>query len=97
MESRIATKPLILHEAYFDNNRHLTITISDIDGFGSTSYQKDETIPAEYLAGGVVHYIIENNNEFIVVWYTEKYSVLITGSISRREMERIINSVYEVR
>lgn len=97
MESKIETKPLILHEAYFNQDRYITITISPIDGFNETFYQKEDTPPMEYFAGNIAHYIFYNTNSVEAVWYTENYSVAIAGNVSKEEMTRIINSVYEVK
>ena len=96
-ESQINTKPLILHEAYYNQDRYITITISPIDGFNETFYQKEDTPPTEYYVGNIAHYIFCNTNSVEAVWYTENYSVAIAGNMSEEEMTRIINSVYEVK
>ena len=96
-ESQINAKPLILHEAYFNQDRYITITISSTDGFNETFYQKEDTTPTEYYVGNIVHYIFRNTNSVEAVWYTENYSVAIAGNVSEEEMIRIINSVYEVK
>ena len=95
-ESKIDTKPLVLHEAYYDEDRHLTITISSIAGFGATSYQKEDGTPTEYLFEDRIHYLFENSDEINAIWYTEEYVVLISGNISIEEMKQIIKSTYEV-
>jgi len=96
-ESQINARPLILHEAYHSKDRYITITISSIDGFGATTFQKEDNPPMEYIAGEKIHYLFNNSEEIVAVWYTEEYTTLITGTIQIDEMEKIINSVYEVR
>ncbi len=90
-------KPLLLTEKYKGNDRRLIITISPTSGSETTDYQKEDNPPQEYVAGNTVHYIFDNTNEMTAVWYTENYSTLIVGSVSLEEMQRIIDSVYEVR
>lgn len=96
-ESQINTKPLFLHEAYFNQNRYITITISSIDGMGTVAYQKEDIVPAEYSAGNIVHYIFDNVGSVQAVWYTENYSIVIAGNVTEEEIKEIIDSVYEVK
>ena len=96
-ESKIDTKPLILHEAYSNESLYITITISSTDWSGETSYQKENGPPTEYYAGNTVHYVFCNTNSVQAVWYTENYSVAVAGNVSEEEMIEIINSVYEVK
>ena len=96
-ESQINAKPLILHEAYYSQDRYITITISSIDGLGTVAYQKEDIAPAEYTVNNIVHYIFDNVGSVQVVWYTENYSIAIAGNVTEEEMKDIINSVYEVK
>ena len=97
MESKVIEKPLLLCEIYQGNNRRLSITISPISGPETTLYQKEESTPSEYIVGNTVHYIFDNTNEIIAVWYTEDYTTVLAGNISIEEMKKVIDSVYEVR
>lgn len=94
---RTVDEPLFLLENYQGDERELTITIQPTFGFENTVYQKTDSPPDEYQVGNTVHYIFENTDEIISVWYTEKYSVLISGNISIDEMKKVIDSVYEVK
>lgn len=94
---QIFEKPLFLHETFQNDGRELSITISATTGSEYSVYQKTDDPPLEYLAGGVIHYVFENINEIIAVWYTENYTTLIVGNISEAEMKQIIDSVYEVK
>lgn len=96
-EVQIIEDPLVLHEKFQGTNRALSITVSPTTGSEYTVYQKTENPPIEYLTGGVVHYIFDNNNEITAVWYTECYTTTIVGKISLDEMKKVIDSVYEVR
>lgn len=93
-ESKIVEKPLFLQEKYTGNERELTITISPTTGSETATYQKEDDLPEEYLSGGAIHYIFNNTNNVLAVWYTERYSTVIAGNITQDEMKRIIDSVY---
>ena len=92
-EVQIIEEPFFLYE----NFSELSITISPITDFGTIVYQKENESPDEYTVGNVAHYLIENTNELSAVWHTEDYYVLIVGNITHSEIERIIDSVYEVK
>jgi len=96
-ETRIFIDPVFLHEAYKGNDRELTITISPTSGSETAVYQKEEIAPLEYISGNSVHYIFDNTNEITATWYTENYTVVIISNISLDEIERVIDSVYEVK
>ncbi len=97
IETKVSEKPLFLYEKYQGDNRRLSITISPISGPETTLYQKEESTPSEYIVGNTVHYIFDNTNEIIAVWYTEDYTTVLAGNISIEEMKKVIDSVYEVR
>lgn len=95
-ESQIIEEPFFLHEKFEGNDRRLIITISPTSGSETMVYQKEGNSPAEYIAGDTVHYIFDNTNEIVAVWYTQNYSTIIAGSISMDEMKTLIDSVYGV-
>lgn len=96
-EVQIIEDPLFLYEDYVGNGRELTISIAPTSASETAIYQKGETPPLEYVAGEKVHYIFNNTKSLLAVWYTQDYSTVITGNISKEEMIRIINSVYGVK
>lgn len=90
------TNPVFLHEFYSDNDRMLYITIVPSSGSDTAVYQRDDTVSEEYIAGGTIHYIFCDIDQYSAVWYTENYTVSVSGNITLLEMKRIIDSVYEV-
>ena len=96
-ETKAFVEPLFLLENYRGNDRELTITISPVTDLGTMVYQKEDDPPEEYTVNNVTHYLIVNTNELSAVWHTENYSVHIMGKITKDEMKRIIDSVYEVK
>ncbi|MBR5677486.1 MAG: DUF4367 domain-containing protein [Paludibacteraceae bacterium] len=95
-EMQIIEDPMLLFEKFTGNDRRLSITISPASGFETTVYQKTGNEPVEYITHDVVHYIFDNTNELVSVWYTGNYTVLIAGNVSLDEMRKIIDSIYEV-
>ena len=95
-EAILDSDPLFLLEAFHGGDRFLSITISPTYGSETAVYQKEGVSPLEYIAGNTVHYIFDNTTEIIAVWYTENYTTVIAGNISKEEMQIIIDSVYEV-
>lgn len=97
IKSKIVEKPLFLSEKFQGDDRSLSITIYPNTASGTTDYQKEGASPVEYTVGNAAHYIFENTNEVSAVWNTEEYTTLIVGNISTDEMQKIIDSVYEVK
>ncbi len=96
-EVQIVEEPLFLFEKFIGNDRRLSITISPTSGSETTIYQKTNNAPIEYFSNDVVHYVFDNTNEVVSVWYTGDYTVLIAGGVSLDEMKKVIDSVYEVK
>lgn len=95
-EVQVVESPLFLYENYIGGNRCLSITVSPVSNSETTVYQKDVTsAPSEYISGNTMHYLVEDYGQISVVWQTEKYAVLIVGNISKEEMKKVIDSIYE--
>ena len=88
--------PVLLYEAYQGNDRVLFITIVSSSISDTAVYQKSDADSEEYIAGNTIHYIFHDINQISAVWYTRNYTILIVGNITYNEMQRIIDSVYEV-
>ena len=88
---------IILHEAYQGNDRVLFITIVPSDVSDTAVYQRSESNSEEYIAGNTIHYIYADMNQITATWYSKSYTASIVGSITIEEMEKIIDSIYEVQ
>lgn len=94
--AEIQLDPILLHEAYSRNDRDLSITIVSSSISDTAVYQRSESDPEEYIAGNTIHYIFHDIDQTSAVWYTQNYTILIVGNITDDEMQRIIDSIYEV-
>ncbi|MPM14579.1 hypothetical protein SDC9_60943 [bioreactor metagenome] len=57
--------------------------------------EKDDSQVTVYTAGGIDHYIMENNDVLTATWFADNLECSIMGEISESEMEAMINSIYE--
>lgn len=60
-----------------------------------TSYEKNDSSAEIYTVGGVKHYLFENMESEVAVWSLADLECAISGDISKKEMKKIIESIYE--
>lgn len=60
-----------------------------------TSYEKNDSSVEIYTVGGVKHYLFENMESEVAVWSLADLECAISGDISKKEMKKIIESIYE--
>lgn len=58
-------------------------------------YEKDTKDVEEYSVHNIMHYIINNLDNKVIVWRNGKIEGAISGSFSLAEAKQIINSIYE--
>lgn len=92
----IQLDPVFLFESYCGKDRDLLITIVPSSISDTAVYQRSESDLKEYIAGNTIHYIFHDIDQTSAVWYTQNYTILIVGNITDGEMQRIIDSIYEV-
>ena len=56
--------------------------------------QKDEDDPNPYERGGVMHYIMTNDETYYVIWTAGNVKCSIYGASSREELTLMISSIY---
>lgn len=61
----------------------------------SSSIPKDPDSEELYRSGGVEHYIMTNTTHVVGAWVNNHCLCTISGTITRQEMKRIIDSIYE--
>ena len=95
-ESHISKEPLVLVEQYAKGDRHLSITVTPIDGFKTAVYQKGEVFPQEYWCGQALNYVFGNGEIITAVWYTKNYVTTVSGNLTLGELRQVVSSVYPV-
>lgn len=92
------SEPFFFYEAYQFDNQFLSITIRHYQpAVDDTLFQINGQAPYGYSTHGVIHYIFSDINDRITaVWTTEHCSININSNVSLEELEKIIDSIYEV-
>lgn len=91
-----AAKQLHFYAIYSDGTDSLSISI--IQHTGNTEskiYEKTAEEPVSYMAGGVEHYVFKNTNTMGAVWYIGELECTLDTTLSKPDLEKIIDSIYE--
>ena len=94
----IRTDRIIVRAAYTVGAREFSIQIIIHDTppeVYDVTYQKDATIEEEYIAGGISHYIVGNNETISTMWVNGCVEGHIQGELTLDEMQKMIDSIYE--
>ena len=49
----------------------------------------------EYKVSDITHYLMNNNGHLLATWVNENIECFIQGNLSKSDLEKIINSIYE--
>lgn len=80
---------------YTDDNEELIIKISSFSSGAASTFEKDDEAVDIYEINGVTHYIMSNNGRIKAIWMNGNNECSITGNITRDEIIRMIDSIYE--
>ena len=83
---------------YLVEDREFTVRITiynEIPEIYDTIYQKNDGSAYPYEAGGITHYIVENVDNVSAMWTNGYIEGHIQGDISVRELQLMIDSIYE--
>ena len=81
--------------AYTNEEQFVIIAITLLFNEPYGTLEKDEGDVQAYEKGGIEHYIMTNNGQNIVAWMNGNLECRIAGDISRDELIRIVDSIYE--
>ena len=59
----------------------------------ATHIERDDTPVESYTENGVDYYIVHNGSRMTAVWIKDGYECLISGDVTREEMEQMLESV----
>lgn len=83
---------------YLIEDREFTVRITiynEIPEDYDTIYQKNDGSAYPYEAGGITHYIVENVDNISAMWTSGHIEGHIQGDISVKELQLMIDSIYE--
>ena len=83
---------------YLVEDREFTVRITiynEIPEIYDTIYQKNDGSAYPYEAGGITHYIVENVDNVSAMWTNGYIEGHIQGDISVKELQLMIDSIYE--
>jgi len=95
-ESHISEEPLVLMEQYARGDQRLSITVTPIDGFKNTVYQRSGEPMREYRSGQAVHYVFFTDGTITSIRYTKNYATTVSGDLPLEELKGIMDSLREV-
>jgi hypothetical protein len=88
-------KKIVFDAVYNNDNKSITIHITDISEGTNGSYEKDEQYTTIYEKNDIIHYIMTNNEQIVAIWMNENYECMISGNLSEHELKKMIDSIYE--
>lgn len=79
---------------FYDGNRDVTITVDRYNTGASYEIPKDEEIYDNYEYNGTTHYIIKNEDVWVVIWTKDTVVACIAIECPEDTLYQIIRSVY---
>ncbi len=95
----IAERPerITLRCSYTAKDSVFTVRIVVYDSVAenrTTTYQKEDSDPYPYEAGGITHYLMDNNEQRSAAWSNGQLEGHIQGTFSLKDLEKMIDSIY---
>ena len=85
--------------SYQGTDKYFSIAIwqyESLDAVDGGTFEKDSAEVILYERGGIVHYIMSNNNTLTAAWMADELLVCsVAGHLSVDEVKQMINSIYE--
>jgi len=89
------TNKLSILATYVCEECYINIVVSLLYSEPYSNLEKDEGEVLIYESGGVDHYIMTNNGQNVAAWVNGNLECKITGDVSRDELIKIVDSIYE--
>lgn len=84
---------IYLHYDNPTNTEYLNFSISYLKTDVATYYEKDDTPLETYTKENIDFYIMKNIDDIVVVWKVDDFECELSGTISREEFMKIIDSI----
>lgn len=79
---------------YSNDDNEIVMTIALLSDAPMRTFEKDEQDVTVYSVNGIKHYMMENTENFSVVWAVDHFECSIVGNISMDDAKQIIDSIY---
>lgn len=81
--------------AYFaDGESEMVLKIDIFNSDVSHKYPKDSTVVEQYEKGGVIHYIMRNNENWVVIWSRDNLECSLSIDCQEDTLHEILRSIY---
>lgn len=91
-------KSIKIQAAYEGRDKFLAVTVWQYESAEEASggvFEKDRQDVEIYEQNSVAHYIMSNNGQMTSAWTTNNLKCSISGDLSKNEIKRMIDSIYE--
>lgn len=91
-------KSIRIQGTYQTDQGEYTVRIviyDDVPDDYTATYEKDDRPVRMYEAGGIVHYVMSNNQNLGVAWTNGNLEGSIQGSLTEEELEKMVDSIYK--
>ncbi len=88
---------VVIQCGYEANGHEFTIRFVVYDSLSedrTTTYQKEESDPQHYEAGGITHHLMDNGKQCSAAWSNDRLEGHIQGTLSLDDLEKMIDSIY---
>jgi len=83
---------------YTNGDAYLSVYINmynDATNLDHSMWEKDDTYTGKFESNGIVHYLLQNNGNPMVVWQNGQFECHVWGNLSSEELINIVKSVYK--
>lgn len=95
-EQQSSENPIYVISWFLNGDDFISIKVLEtMDKNHSSAGEKSGEAVEEHVKNGIAHYIMTNNGNCKAIWMDGDYEICIQGEITRENIIRIINSIYE--
>ena len=89
------TSKLSFQAWYVNNEKLINVSVLVLYGEPNTAYEKDDGAVTVYEKNNIDHYIMTNNSRYLGVWMNNSLECSIAGDITKDDLIRMLDSIYE--
>lgn len=81
--------------SYQNEDKYITVEVNNIYDGNYTTFEKNDSVVEVIKTDGIKHYIMTNLEGDTVTWHNGKNECYIISAVSRDELKKMIQSIYE--